>query len=68
MRKKSPKLLLRNNDLYNTKKIENHHYDRPEEKDSRVLFNMQNNMQSNMQREDEMNENYESIDERETTG
>ena len=27
---------------------------------------MQNNMQSNMQREDEMSENYESVEEKET--
>ena len=52
--KPPPKIVLRNNDLYNTQKIEDHHYEKPEEKDNRVFFNMQNNMQSNMQKEDEM--------------
>ena len=65
-----PKMVLRNNDLYNTEKIENHHYKEPQEMDSRVFFNiqgnMQNNKQSNMQREEEINENYESVEERET--
>ena len=66
LRKTPPKLVMRNNDLYNTEKTESHHYEEPEEKDNRVFFNMQNNMQSNMQREDKMNENYESVEERET--
>ena len=60
-------MVLRNNDLYNTQKIENHHYEELEEKDNRVFFNMQNNMQSNVQRKDKMNENYESVEEREST-
>ena len=42
-----------------------------QEKDNRVFFNLQNNMQineqSNMLREDEINEKYESVEERETT-
>ena len=62
LRKTPLKLVPRNNDLYNTQKIENHHYEEPEDKDSRVFFNMQNNMQ----KEDEMNENYESVEIRET--
>ena len=53
-----PKMVLRNNDLYNTEKMENHHYEEPQEKGNRVFFNiqdnMQNNVQSNMQIEDEI--------------
>ena len=71
LRRTPPKLILRDNDLYNTEKIENHHYKEPQEKGNRVFFNIQNNMQnngqSNMQREDEINKNYESVKERETT-
>ena len=70
-KKNTPKALLRNNDLYNTEKIENHYYEEPQEKNNRVFFNiqdnMQNNVQSNMQREAEINENYKSVEERETT-
>ena len=51
-RRTPPKIVLRNNDLYNTEKIENHHYKEPQEKGNRVFFNMQINVQSNMQRED----------------
>ena len=71
LRRTPPKLVLRNNNLYNTEKIENHYYEELQEKDNRVFLNMQNNMQnnvqSNMQREDEINENYTSVEERETT-
>ena len=71
LKRTPPKLVLRNNNLCNTEKIENHHYEEPQENDNRVFFNIQNNMQNNvqnnMQREDEINENYESIEERATT-
>ena len=66
LRKTPPKKILRNNDLYNTQKIENRHYEEPKEKDNKVFFNMQNNMLSIMQKDDEMNENYESVEERES--
>ena len=63
-------MVLRNNDLYNTEKIENHHYEELQEKNNRVVFNIQNNIQnnvqSNMQIEDEIHENYESVEERKT--
>ena len=39
--------------------MENHHYEEPGEKGNRVF--------ANMRKEDEMNENYESIEEKETT-
>ena len=39
--------------------MENHHYKELEKKDNRVFINMQ--------REDEMNGNYEAVEERETT-
>ena len=52
------------------RKIENHHYEELQEKGNRVVFNIQNNIQnnvqSNMQIKDEINENYELIEERET--
>ena len=66
-----PKLVLRNNDVSNTEKIENHHYEELQEKDNRVFFNIQNNKQYNVQniiqREDEINRNHELFEERETT-
>ena len=62
-------MVLRNNNLYNTEKIENHHREEPQEKDNRVFFNikdnLQNNVQGNMQREDEININYKLVEERE---
>ena len=33
-----PKMVLRNNDLYNIEKIDNHHYKEPQEKNNRVSF------------------------------
>ena len=64
-----PKVVLRNNDQYNTEKIENHHYKEPQEQDNRALFNIQDNMQNNvqsiMQKEVEINENYKLVEERE---
>ena len=69
LRRTPLKMVLRNNDLYNTEKIKNHHYEEPQEKDDRVFFNIQDNMQNNVQsnmQEDEINENYESVEERET--
>ena len=39
--------------------MENHHYEELEEKDNRVFINMW--------KEDEMNKNYETIEEKETT-
>ena len=53
--KTPPKLVLDNNDLYNNQ-MENHHYEEPEEKDNRVFINMQ--------RKDEMNRDYEPMEER----
>ena len=41
LRKTPPKLVLHNNDHYNTQKIENHHYEEPEERDNREFINMQ---------------------------
>ena len=39
-RKNTPKMVLGNNDLYNTEKIENHHYEELQEKDNRLFFNI----------------------------
>ena len=50
-------LVLCNNNLYNNQ-MENHHYEEPEEKDNRVIINMQG--------EDEMSGKYEPVEERET--
>ena len=65
---------LRNNDLYNMRKVDNHHYEEPQEpqeKDNnRVIFKMQINEQNNEQsymQEDAFNENYKLVEERETT-
>ena len=63
-------MVLRNNYLYNTNKVEDHHYEEPKEQDNRILFNIQNNIQVNeqidMQGENEINENYESVEEKDT--
>ena len=42
-KKNTPKMVLRNNDLYNTEKIENHHYEEMQERDNRVFFNIKKN-------------------------
>ena len=57
-KKNTPKLVLHNNDLYNNQ-MENHPNEEPEDKDNRVYFNIQS--------EDEINRNYELIEEIETT-
>ena len=47
--KTPPKMVQRNIDLYNTEKIENHHYKGQQEKNNRIVFNIQDNMQNNTQ-------------------
>ena len=70
-RKNTPKDGTKNNNLYDTEKIENHHYKELQEKDNIVFFsiqdNMQNNAQNNMEIEDEIIEKYKLVEERETT-
>ena len=70
LKRTPPKIALRKNDLYKIQKVENHHYEalqEPQEKDkNKVFFKMQINEQSNIH-EDAFNENYELVEERETT-
>ena len=74
----TPEVAFRNNDIYITQKGEDeHHYEELkepqelQEKTMRVFYrlqiNDQNNDLSNLQQEDEYNDNYESVEERETT-
>ena len=69
----TPKNYLPENHIYNIQKAEDYHYEElqePQEKDNnRVFSNMQINEQSNelsIMQEDTFNENYESIEEKET--
>ena len=76
LKRTPPNVAFRNNDVYNMQKAEEeHHYEEPQEpqekSNMRVFYklqiNDQNNELCNMQQEDEDNENYESVEERETT-
>ena len=64
LKRSHPKITFRNNDIYNTVKTENHHYEKPKGNDNRVFINMQGFVQNNIQREDV---NHESVEEKETT-
>ena len=79
LKKTPPKVAFQNNDIYIAQKDEDdHHYEEPketqepQEKNMRVFYrlkiNDENNDISNLPHEDEYNdENYESVEERETT-
>ena len=57
---------VHNNDsIHLITKLENHHYEEPEEKDNRVFINMQRATPSPIN--SQMNGNYELMEERETT-
>ena len=63
--KQSPlKITFRNNGIYNAEETESYHYEESKENDDRVIINIQDIVQNNIQKEDE---NYELVEEKETT-